>query len=105
MASAKKAGKTLADFRAQFDRDVITTNKIKATFEEMLKVGPEEYETESDFFKLAGISVNDIKNLRDTFAPHIVEMPALKRERAPIRVWFADAKVAEKARPKKVIRG
>lgn len=104
MSQAKKtAAKTLADFRSKFDREVVIANRIKAAFAKMLECGPEEFEEEADFLKLAGITINDLKNQRTEFADHIVEMPPVKRDRAPVKIWFASAKVASEARkpPKK----
>ncbi len=99
--AATKGGKTLADFRAKYDRDVVIANKIRAAFALMLESGPEEHEEQADFLKLAGITENDLKNVRDKFSDHLVETPNVKRDRAPFRIWFADPKVAALVRPKK----
>lgn len=105
MSAKQKSGKTLADFRAKFDRDVVIANRIKAAFAAMLESGPEEHEEEPDFLKLAGITINDLKRVHEQFSSHLVEMPAVKRDRAPYKVWFASPEVAKQARPRKTANG
>jgi len=95
MAVAK--ARTIADFRSVHDKNVIIPNKIRAALEAMRKIGPEHYEYEADFIKLAGISNTDMGSFRDQFLAHIVETPNV-RGNASRRVWFADAKVAKKLR-------
>lgn len=94
---ATKTVKTLADFRAAHDRNVIVPNKIRAALAALLKEGPENYEYESDLIRRAGISQTDMGEYRDLFVDHIVTTPSL-RGKSGRRVWFADPKVAKKAR-------
>ena len=94
--AAKSAQKfnDLASFRSLHDRNVIVPNKIRATFEAMLKDHPEMWHYEMDFIKRAGISTTDISQFREQFSDHIVETGGKHAK----RVWFASAKVAAKLR-------
>lgn len=95
MATATK-GKTLAEFKARFDRSVVVPNKIRAALAALAKEGPEAWEYEGDIIKRAGISQSDMGLFREEFEKHVV----LVREsgRSDRKVWFADAKVAAKVR-------
>lgn len=90
----KTSAKTLADFRAAHDRNVIVPAKIKKALADLEKAGAENWLYESDFIKLAGISQTDIGMFREQFADHIVETTGRNSK----RVWFASAKVAAKVR-------
>lgn len=93
-AKAKAVGKSLADFRAAHDKNVIVPTKIRKALEDLEKQGPENWRYESDFIKLAGISQTDVSMFREQFVGHIVETSG----KSPKRVWFASPKVAAKAR-------
>lgn len=86
--------KTLADFRAAHDKSVVIPNKINVALAAMLKEGAENFEYEADILRRAGVSTTDLAMFRDRFAEHIVEVGG----KNPKRVWFADPKVAKKAR-------
>lgn len=88
--------KTLADFKGSFDPDVVIPRKIKDALAAMLKDGPEHWEFEVDLIKRTGISVVQFARYREQFVAHVVEVQ--EANRAPRRVWFADPKVAAKAR-------
>lgn len=89
--------KTLADFRAAHDKNVIIPNKIRAALEQLAKLGPEHYEYEADFLKLAGVSQTDIGKYREKFVDFIVETSAI-HGRTGRRVWFGTVKAAKAAR-------
>lgn len=89
--------KTVSDFRAAHDPDVIVPTKIRATLAAMAKVGPEQWEYEGDFVKLAGLSQTQISAYREQFIDHIIKAPSSSK-RAARNVWFADTKVAKKVR-------
>lgn len=91
---ASKA-KSLNDFRAAHDKNVIVPDKIRKALAAMLKEGPENYEYEAEFIRRAGVSQTDMGTFRAQFEDYIVNVAT---ERAPKRVWFADPKVAKKAR-------
>jgi hypothetical protein len=96
MMATKHKPKTLADWRGSNVKEVLISNKIKAAFAAMLKVGPEEHETNTDFARLAGVAVADLKDYREAFKQHIVHSKLSARD--GLVYWFADPKVAEKAR-------
>lgn len=91
-----KTTKTLADFKAQFDPDVVVPNKIKAALASLLKEGPESWEMEAEIIKRAGISQTQMSAYRGQFEKHIVSARSPGKDGK--RIWFADAKVAAKAR-------
>ncbi len=93
-APKKKAVKTLADFRAAHDKNVIIPNKIRAALAAMAIEGPESWEYEVDFLRRAGVSTTDLGAFRDQFEEYIVEAKA----KTVKRVWFATEKAAKAAR-------
>lgn len=94
---SKSPAKTLADFKAKFDPDVVVPNKIRAALESLGKEhGPEAWEVESELIKRAVISQTDIGKYRDKFDAHIVKVR--ERNRDERKIWFVDPKVAAKAR-------
>ena len=92
--ASKLAPRTLSDFRAAHDPNVMIPQRIKKTIAEMAKEHPESWMYEQEFLSRAGVSNNLIGGFRDDFAEYIVET----RGKNPKRVWFADPKVAAKAR-------
>lgn len=96
MAKSNPTGpvKTLADFRAAHDPNVIVPTKIKKALEEMAAEGTETWEYEADLMRRASISTTDLARFRPQFEEHVVETGG----RNPKKVWFASVKVAEKAR-------
>lgn len=94
MPNANQKGKTLADFRAAHDRNVIVPAKIRAALSKLSAEHAENWVYEADLLKLAGISTTDIGMFRDQFAEHIVETSGRNAK----RVWFATAKAAKVAR-------
>ena len=90
----QKSVRTLDDFRAAHDKNVIIPNKIRAALDEMLKEGQENWAYEAEFIRRAGVSQTDMGLFRDQFSDHVVEA---KNDRGK-RIWFACVKVAEKVR-------
>jgi len=90
--------KTLADFRAAHDPDVMIPNRIRAGLAAIEKEGPEHYLYESDFLKLTGISTTQLAAYREQFAAHIVEASLHGGSRSSKRAYFGSAKVAAKLR-------
>jgi hypothetical protein len=83
-AGAKKAGRSLAEFRSTYDKSTIVPAKIRAA----LKVlGANGWEYEVDFGRMAGVSSSDLGNFRDEFSGFVV---ALKDRRA----WAGSVKLA-----------
>lgn len=88
--------KTLADWRATNVEEVIIPNKIRARFAAMLKIGPEEHDTNADFSKAIDVVPAKLALYREQFKQHIVHSKLGGRDGT--LYWFADTKVAEKAR-------
>lgn len=91
--------KTLADFRAAHDPDVIIPNRIRAGLEQIFKDGPENWLSEGDFLKLTALSTTQLAQHRDKFAAHIIEQGG-KSGKSGKRFYFGSAKVAAKLRMK-----
>ncbi len=90
--------KTLADFKAAHDQNVIVPNRIRAALAAIEKEGPENWEYESDFLKRSGLSTTQLAAFRDQFAAHVVEAPVGGRNSNTKRAYFGSAKVASKLR-------
>ncbi len=84
VASGKKTGRTLTEFRAAYDKDIVP-GKIRVA----LKVLGHGWEYEVGFAKLAGVSPADLGNYRDQFSPFVV---ALKETRPAWAGSIATAK-------------
>lgn len=98
---AKAEPRSVATFKAQHDRNVVIPNKIRTALEKMAKDnGPEHYEYETEFMKLAGVGGSDLAAHRDAFTAHIVEAKpiGLGNSRSTRRAWFATVKAAKAAR-------
>jgi len=95
-----KTTKTLADFRSKFDRSVVIPDKIRAALAALAKEGPEAWEYEGEFIKRAMISQSDMGLYRSGFEEHVVVVKDIGRSTSGNgrKVWFADKKVAAKAR-------
>lgn len=87
--------KTLADFKAAHDPNVIIPNKIRAGLALIEKEGPEHWVYEMEFLKLSGLSTTQLAAFRDQFAAHTVEASVGKNVK---RCYFGNAKVAAKLR-------
>lgn len=88
--------RTIADFRAAHDPDIIVPAKFKAAFAAMEKIGPEHHLYENEFSKLVSVGQGNFAAYRDLFASHITETPEKKR------VYWPSAKVAARVRGPKV---
>ncbi len=95
MAATK--AKTINDFRALHDANIIVPNKIKAALAAMLKEGAEQWDYEGDFMKRAAISQTQVGTFREQFLAHIVDVPSVSGRQGR-RIWVADPKVAKKLR-------
>ena len=89
-AKAVSKGKTLADFGSVYDKSVIVPRKIREALAKMRR--PEdEWKTDVEFIKFAGISVYDAQAYREMFAEFIVLIgPAGKQK----RVWAGTKSLA-----------
>jgi len=77
-------GRSIAEFRNTFDKNTIVPAKIKAALKAL---GPNGWEYELQFVRLAGLNQADLGNFRDMFADFIVP---LKDRRA----WAGSKKTA-----------
>jgi hypothetical protein len=93
----KAAPRTLSDFRAAHDPNVIVPNKIRAALAAMEREGPEQWVYEAEFVRAASLGQAQLATFRDQFAAHIVETPGISGRSAK-RIWFATAKAARAAR-------
>ncbi len=94
MSTPKPTGKTLADFRAAHDKNVIVPARIKKALADMEVEHPENWLYEGEFMKRAGISQTDLGMFREQFAEHVIETSGRNAK----KVWFASTKVAAKVR-------
>jgi len=75
-ATPGKGGRTLAEFRQQYDKSTIVPGRVKAVLKQ-LGTGGWEYEVQ--FAKIAQVSLADLSVFRDQFSAHVVQL----REGAP----------------------
>ncbi len=94
--TTKTKPKTLSDWQAAHDKNVLVPNRIRAAFEKMKAAG-EDWHYEQDFERLADVGHLDMVKFREQFAKHIVQSTAVRGKAVKIG-WFADPKVAAKAR-------
>jgi hypothetical protein len=87
----------LAAFKSTHDPKVVVPNKIRAALANMSKANPESWLPEDEFIDQAGVSKEEMRTNREAFDEHIVEVKR-KGRGTPARFWFADVKVAAKAR-------
>ena len=92
--ATKGPARTLSEFRAAHDPNVMIPQRIRKALADMLKEHPECWAYEQEFLSRAAVSNNLISAYRDEFSEYIVET----RGKNPKRVWFADPKIAAKAR-------
>lgn len=87
----------LAEFRKQYDKDVIVPEKIRAALETLAKKRKDgtAWLSEVPFLKAAGLSTTDLALFREQFADFYVNVGT---ERSPKRVWFGTKKAAAAAR-------
>jgi hypothetical protein len=85
-----RAGRTLQDFRKQYDKSYIVPTKIRAALQQL---GSDGWEYEADFAKMAGVSLTDLGRFRDEFAKHVVTLGRESR-----RAWAGTAAAAQKMR-------
>jgi hypothetical protein len=91
VAKAQGKGKTLADFRAEHDKDYIIPTKIRAGLADL----GDGWEYEMPFAKIAGVSLGDLANYREAFADHVVVVGGRSGGK---RVWAGTKSLAAKLR-------
>lgn len=88
IAAQSAKGKTLAEFRAQYDKSTIVPAKIKAALKAM---GSGKWLYEVEFARAAGVSITDLATFREPFAHLVVSM----KDR---RAWAGSALAAKQMR-------
>jgi hypothetical protein len=83
-----KVGKSLADFRKQYDKNFIVPEKIEKALRQL---GAGGWETELNFAKLAGVSMTDVGLFREKYQDHVVLV-----ERGSRRIWAGSKSLAKK---------
>jgi hypothetical protein len=86
IVAAKTAGKSLAAFRAAYDKATIVPAKVKIG---LGLLGSQGWEYEVAFAKMCGVSLSDLGIFRDHFADYIV---ILRDHR---RAWAGSKKTAQ----------
>lgn len=84
-------GKSLQEFRQQFDKGFIVPQKIRAGLKAL--AGGWEYEV--NFAKLAGVNLSDLAAFRDQFSDYWVALAGESRGR---RAWAATPSLAKAMR-------
>lgn len=85
-----KRGKSLHDFRSEFDKSFIVPQRIKAALKE---IGASGWEYEKQFAEIAGVSLADMGNFRDEFADYIVDIRRVSK-----RAWAGSVGTAKAMR-------
>lgn len=97
---SKVKSRTLSDFKSQYDPAVKVLGKIRAGLKELAAEGTESWELDKEFVARCGLNYATIQPYLDQFSDHIVMTKNSNKSSRPQRVWFADKKVAAKARGK-----
>jgi hypothetical protein len=87
-ADGGKKKRTIADFKAAYDKDTIIPNRIKDGLKRMV----DEWLTEQEFVRFAGVSTGDMANYREQFEAYIVPV---KRDK---RIWAKTPRIAAELR-------
>lgn len=89
--------RTLAAFKAEFDPSVKVPEMIRAALKSLAAEGQEAWEFDKEFVARCGTNYASMTPYLEQFADHIVMISTRNKK---VRVWFADKKVAAKARGK-----
>lgn len=84
-SSGRRVGKSLLEFRSQYDKDFIVPHKVT----QALKALGNKWEYEVEFARLAGVGLADLGNYRSKFAEHVVSL------RDSRRVWAGTTALAK----------
>lgn len=85
-------GRSVKEFRAAHDKNYIVPANIKQGLE---LLGPDGWEYELAFQKLAGVNNVDLARFREQFDAHVVNVGTM---RDPRRVWAGSVGLAKKLR-------
>ena len=98
ISAVKNKARTVADFRAAHDKDIIVPTKIRGGLAKLLEVGPEHFEYDDGFRALCGLQGAELAAYRNSFADHWFLTPGAGSGKQSKRVWFGNAKVAARLR-------
>ena len=87
---SKPRGRSLAEFRQQYDKGFIVPARIR---DGLKTIGPAGWEYEAEFAKICGVSFSDLGRYRDGFADHLVTIGRDGR-----RAWAGSARTAQAMR-------
>ena len=104
MATANPQARTIAQFRALHDKNVIIPNKIRKALERLREIGPEHFVYDEEFRQLCGIQGAELAAYRDQFARHWFMTVGLTKSKNDKRVWFGNSKVADRLRPEPIAK-
>jgi hypothetical protein len=90
VAATAAAGRSLAEFRATFDKDTIFPQKINAA---LAQLGKDGWAYEVEFSKLAGLGLAQLAVYRESYAEHVVHLG-----RDSKRAWAGSKALAAKMR-------
>jgi hypothetical protein len=93
---AKKVGRTQAEFRALHDKGFIIPSRMRAGIKAL---GPDGWEYEAEFMKLADISTTDLGMYRDQFADYQAVATTTKSSGGGVRkkiIWCGSVAFAKK---------
>lgn len=100
-STPKPGAKTLDDWRASHDRRTVVLTRLQAAIDKMnAEYGPEHWEYEADFIKLADVNQNDCSKYRGELAAFtaISKPIGARRSRSDKIAWFATKNAAAEAR-------
>ena len=86
--AAAGSSKSLADFRATYDKNYVVPKKIE---EGLKKLGKKGWQYEVEFIRTCGISTTDLATFRDQFEEYYVNVGG----RNPKRVWGGSKELVE----------
>jgi len=84
LSESKGVGKDIMEFRKLHDKSYIVPDKIKTALSKL----KDNWEYENNFYKIAGVSLNDLSNFRDEFSDYIVVL----KDR---RIWTGSKNTAK----------
>lgn len=91
MTATKKTGRDISEFRSAHDKNFIVPKKI----EDGLKaLGPDKWDYQADFLKLAEVSITDLAMFREQFAEFTVSVGSKTKK----TVWCGSKALATKLR-------
>jgi hypothetical protein len=92
VATPAVQGRSIAAFRAEFDKATVIPAKIRAALKQL----GSGWLFETEFAQAAGVNLNDLGHFRDQFAEHV--LVARSPGRSERRIWAGTAAAAAQMR-------